>query len=73
MALFKVLLVEFTAAWYDSLLESDTDTWEHMKAAFETRYNPPGFTKYKYANDLFNRGSRLWIISVRKCNGWEGK
>jgi len=22
--------------------------------AFETRYNPPGFMKYKYANNLFN-------------------
>jgi len=25
-----------------------------MKTAFETRYNPPGFMKYQYANDLFN-------------------
>jgi len=26
-----------------------------VKAAFETRYNPPGFMKYKHANDLFNK------------------
>jgi len=25
-----------------------------MKTAFETRYNPPGFMKYQYTNDLFN-------------------
>jgi len=54
MALFKVLLVESAAAWYDSLLATDTDTWEHMKMAFETRYNSLGFMKYKCANDLFN-------------------
>ena len=30
-------------------------SWENVKAAFETRYNPPGFLKYKHANDLFNK------------------
>jgi len=54
MALFKVLLVHSAAVWYDSLLPTNTDTWENMKTAFETHYNPPEFMKYQFANDLFN-------------------
>ena len=54
MALFKVFLVVSAAACYDILLESDTDTWEHMKAAFEACYISLGFMKYKYANNPFN-------------------
>jgi len=75
MALFKVLLVESAAVWFDSLLKTSTNSWVNMKMAFETRYNPPGFMKYQYANDLFNtnRGTRLLTISVRKCQGWLGK
>jgi len=51
MASFKVLLVDSAAVWYDSL----SDTWAHVKTAFETRYNPPDFMKYQHANDLFNK------------------
>ena len=49
MALFKVLLVDSAAVWYDSLSEDNTDTWAHVKTAFETRYNPPEFMKYQHA------------------------
>ena len=38
----------------DGLPDASTDNWANMKTAFETRYNPPGFMKYQYANDLFN-------------------
>ena len=55
MALFKVLLVDSAAVWYDSLSDDNTDTWAHVKMAFETRYNPPEFMKYQHANDLFNK------------------
>jgi len=55
MALFKVLLVDSAAVWYDSLSEDNTDTWAHVKMAFETSYNPPNFMKYQHANDLFNK------------------
>ena len=44
MALFKVLLVDSAAVWYDSLSETNTDTWAHVKMAFETRYNPVSYT-----------------------------
>jgi len=54
MALFKVLLVDSAVLWFDGLPATSTNTWANMKAAFETRYNPPGFMKYQYANDLFN-------------------
>jgi len=55
MALFKVLLVDSAAVWYDSLPAANTDTWAHVKTAFETRYDPPDFMKYQHANDLFNK------------------
>jgi len=54
MALFKVLLVDSPALWFDGLPAASTNNRAHMKAAFETRYNPPGFMNYQYANDLFN-------------------
>jgi len=31
MALFKVLLVDSAAVWYDSLQDANTDTWAHVK------------------------------------------
>jgi len=54
MALFKVLLTGSAALWLDGLPAASTNNWANMKPAFETRYNPPGFMKYQYANDLFN-------------------
>ena len=56
MALFKVLLTGSAAMWLDGLPATSTNNWANMKTAFETRYNPPGFMKYQYANDLFNTG-----------------
>jgi len=55
LALFKVLLTSSTAIWLENLPATTTNSWENVKAAFETRYNPPGFLKYKHANDLFNK------------------
>jgi len=54
MALFKVLLVDSAAVCYDILVDNSINTWVNLKAAFETRYNPPEFMKYQFANDLFN-------------------
>jgi len=55
MALFKVLLTDSAAVWYDSLTNASTNTWVNLKVAFETRtYNPPEVMKYRHANDLFN-------------------
>jgi len=54
MALFKVLLTDSAAVWYDGLPNASTNSWGNLKTAFEMRYNPPGFMKYKHANDLFN-------------------
>ena len=45
MAMFKVLLVDSAAVWYDSLSEDNADTWAHVKTAFETHHNPPDFMK----------------------------
>jgi len=55
LALFKVLLTSSAAIWLENLPATTTNSWENVKAAFETRYNPPGFLKYKHANDLFNK------------------
>ena len=54
MALFKVLLTGPAALWLDGLPATSTNNWANMKTAFETRYIPPGFMKYLYANDVFN-------------------
>jgi len=53
MALFRVLLVDSAAVWYDSLPATSTDTWANVKVAFETCYNPLCFMKYHHANYLF--------------------
>jgi len=55
MALFKVLLVDSAAVWYDSLQATSTNNWANVKTAFESRYIPPGFMKYQHANDLFSK------------------
>jgi len=55
LALFKVLLTSSAAIWLENLPATTLNSWENVKAAFETRYNPPGFMKYKHANDLFNK------------------
>ena len=55
LALFKVLLTSSAAIWLENLPATTLNSWENVKAAFETRYNPPGFMKYKHANDLYNK------------------
>ena len=37
-ALFRVMLIESAAVWYDSLATTTTDSWEQTKDAFKTRY-----------------------------------
>jgi len=53
-ALFRVMLTESAAVWYDSLATATTDSWEQTKDAFKTRYTTPEFMKYQHANALFN-------------------
>jgi len=75
MALFKVLFVDSAVLWFDGLPATSTNNWANMKAAFETRYKPPGFMKYQYANDLFNTKQRDSSVDdfCAKCKGWAGK
>jgi len=58
LALFKVLLTDSAAVWLDTLPAATSGNWASVKtafeSAFETRYNSPGFMKYKHAHDLFN-------------------
>ena len=53
-ALFKVLLAESAAVWFDSLQQATQNDWQLLKAAFLARYTTPEFLKYKHANELFN-------------------
>ena len=53
-ALFRVLLTDSAAVWYDSL-EADIQTnWDNLKAAFLARYTTAEFLKYQHATELFN-------------------
>jgi len=53
-ALFRVVLTDSAAVWYDSLATDVTDDWTALKNAFKARYTTPEFMRYKHANDLFN-------------------
>ena len=53
-ALFKVMLVDTAAEWFDSLQQGTQDNWGNLKTAFLTRYTTPEFMKYKHAHELFN-------------------
>jgi len=53
-ALFRVLLVECAAVWFDSLEVAIRQDWTQLKAAFLARYTTPEFMKYKHATELFN-------------------
>ena len=60
LALFRVLLVDHAATWYDSLPqpvagEAAATTYDNLKAAFETRYKAPVVLKYRSAKELFSR------------------
>ena len=53
-ALFRVLLVECAAVWFDSLEVAIRQDWTQLKAAFLARYTTPEFMKYKHATELFS-------------------
>jgi len=53
-ALFKVLLTESAAVWFDSLQQDTQTDWPSLKTAFLARFTTPEFMKYKHANELFN-------------------
>ena len=53
-ALFRVVLIDSAAVWYDSLDQAEQADWERLKTAFLQRYTTPEFLKYKHANSLFN-------------------
>ena len=53
-ALFRVVLIDSAAVWYDSLDQAEQADWERLKTAFLHRYTTPEFLKYKHANSLFN-------------------
>jgi len=53
-ALFRVLLVECAAVWFDSLEEAIQYAWTQLNATFLARYTTPEFMKYKHATALFN-------------------
>jgi len=53
-ALFKVMLVDTAAEWFDSLQQATQDNWGNLKTAFLTCYTTPEFMKYKHAHELFN-------------------
>ena len=52
--LFKVLLIDSVAVWFDSLPETVREDWTQLQAAFRTRYMPAKFLKYQHAGELFN-------------------
>ena len=77
LALFRVLLVDHAATWYDSLPqpaagEAAATTYDNLKAAFETRYKAPVVLKYRSAKELFSRKQSsgesvdLYIEAMRK-------
>ena len=53
-ALFRVVLIDSAAVWFDSLDPQTQENWGQLKAAFLARYTTPEFMKYKHANELFN-------------------
>ena len=53
-ALFRVVLTDSAAVWYDSLELAVVNDWNALKNAFKARYTTPEFMRYKHANDLFN-------------------
>jgi len=53
-ALFKVLLTECAAVWFESLEVAIQNDWTQLKAAFLAHHATPEFMKYKHANELFN-------------------
>jgi len=53
-ALFKVMLIDTAAEWFDSVPQATQNNWDNLKAAFLQRYTTPEFMKYKHAHKLFN-------------------
>ena len=52
--LFKVVLTDSAAVWYDSLPTATTNSWAQISEVFKSRYTTPEFMRYQHANDLFN-------------------
>ena len=53
-ALFRIVLIDSTAVWYDSLEQATQNDSAALKTAILLRYSIPEFLKYKHGNDLFN-------------------
>jgi len=53
-ALFRIVLIDSAALWFDSLTADVQNDWGQLKAAFLARHTTPEFMKYKHANGLFN-------------------
>jgi len=49
--LFKVLLIDSAAVWYDSLPDTVRADWAQLQAAFHARYMPAEFLKYQHASE----------------------
>ena len=49
--LFKVLLIDSAAVWYDSLPDTVRADWTQLQGAFRTRYMPAEFLKYQHASE----------------------
>lgn len=54
LSLFKLRLAGSAQAWMTSLPNDQKDTFEHLAAAFLTRFLPKELEKFRYAKELFN-------------------
>lgn len=54
LSLFKLRLAGSAQAWMTSLPDDQKDTFDHLEAAFQVRFQPKELEKFKYAKDLFN-------------------
>jgi len=53
--LLAVLFTKSAADWFDSLDDSSKDTYNHLRSAFEARYQLADTLQYKSAAELFTR------------------
>ena len=67
LALFKVLLTSSAAIWLENLPAAALNSWENVKAAFETRYNPPNMPTICL---IRNRGACQLMIFAPRCSVW---
>jgi len=50
-----VVLRDDAADWYDSLPDTSTDTWAHLKQAFEQRFKETDLLKWQKASTMWSR------------------